>query len=55
MERDPTQPKFEEVYPQYEFAPLVRLVLTIAEWIKRQLDRKPRATRPATTIRHAAR
>lgn len=47
--------RFEDVYPQYEFAPLVRLALTAADWVKRYLDRKPRETRPVHNIRQAAR
>jgi len=47
--------RFEDVYPQYEFAPLVRLALTAAEWMKRHPEKKPRETRPANAIRQTAR
>lgn len=46
---------FEDVYPQYAFAPLVRLALTAARWLKRHLDRKPQENRPVHDIRQAAR
>jgi len=46
---------FEEVYPQYEFAPLVHLALAAAAWMKGRLEKKPPARRPATNFRPAAR
>jgi hypothetical protein len=30
------QPTFEEVYPRYEFAPLVTVTVYAAEWITRR-------------------
>jgi len=44
--------RFEDVYPQYEFAPLVRLALTIAEWMKRHLDKRPEAATGMKPIAH---
>jgi len=40
----PNEPseRFEEVYPRYEFAPLVRIALFLAERIKRIIGSKCR-------------
>lgn len=38
------QPKFEEVYPRYEFSELVRLFLALVTWLQ---DRRRRRTRGA--------
>ena len=42
-------PQFEEIYPLYDFAPLVALALTTAAWLKRHLEKKPQSTRPGKT------
>jgi hypothetical protein len=51
----PCQPTFEEVYPRYEFAPLVTAALYAAEWINRRfalkrgsLEVAPQGSTPAT-------
>jgi hypothetical protein len=41
--------KFEDVYPQYAFAPLVHLALTAAQWMKRHSHKKPQVMRPDET------
>jgi hypothetical protein len=41
MPDEPRHPIFEEVYPQFEFAPLVRIALYAAEWIKQRFARAP--------------
>jgi hypothetical protein len=40
----PHPPKFEEVYPHYEFSELVRIAVLTAEWLRRFL-RDPRVQR----------
>ena len=41
MEPKSTPPKFEDVYQRHEFAPLVALAMTVADWIKkRRADRQ---------------
>lgn len=45
---------FEEVYPQFEFAPLVGLALAAAAWMKGHLRKRPPARRPASNFRAAA-
>jgi hypothetical protein len=35
MEPKSTPPKFEDVYRRYEFAPLLTLAMTVADWIKK--------------------
>jgi hypothetical protein len=51
------QPIFEDVYPRYEFAPLVTAALFAAEWINRRLalsrgslEGAPKGSTPATEI-----
>ena len=39
MPDESRQEKFEEVYPKFEFAPLVRFALELAEWINRRFAR----------------
>lgn len=34
MQDESCRPQFEEVYPRNEFAPLISLVLNLAEWVK---------------------
>jgi hypothetical protein len=39
MEKPPEAPKsFEETYPQYPFAELVRLSIALSKWLLRSLD-----------------
>lgn len=45
MESNPRPPRFEEVYPRYEFAPLVRLALVSAAWLKARRARQPQRDR----------
>jgi hypothetical protein len=39
MPDSPRHPTFEETYPKYEFAPLVRVALYAAEWVKQRVIR----------------
>lgn len=39
MHNQPRSQIFEEVYPQFEFAPLVTLAIGLAEWIRRNISK----------------
>ena len=56
METDPRHPaavpKFEEVYPRHDFAPLVRLALTAGTWMKGVSGKKPQALHSTARPRH---
>jgi hypothetical protein len=41
MESESNLPRFEEVYPRSEFAPIVSVSLSLAAWIKRISASKP--------------
>jgi hypothetical protein len=42
-------PTFEETWPRYEFAEMVRIGLLIGDWIAR-LRRRPRLVEPTVTV-----
>jgi hypothetical protein len=43
------RPTFEETYPRYEFAEMVRIGLAIGDWIAR-LRRRPRSIPVLSTV-----
>jgi len=53
MNPNPTPERFEDVYPRYEFAPLVRIALVLAGRIKRIIGSKYRRASKVTD-HHAA-
>ena len=50
MKNEPESWRFEDTYPRYEFAPLVKLVLATARWIHER--RTNRAISPIVTGEH---
>jgi hypothetical protein len=57
MPDEPRHPSFEEVYPKFEFAPLVSAALYAAEWINRRfaltrasLKEAPKGSTPAAEV-----
>jgi hypothetical protein len=44
------RPTFEETYPRYEFAEMVRIGLLIGDWIARLRRRRPRTVPALSTV-----